>query len=103
MTPDRRELLLRRYAVRSAMFEAQAHAAPRSIERVASGKPLALSQRQTEVVQLMAYGSTSVEIATALSISLDTVKAHVANASQRLGTRNRASSVAVALRSGLIE
>ena len=51
----------------------------------------------------MAYGSTNVEIATALAISLDTVKAHMAHASERLGTSNRAGSVAVALRTGLIE
>jgi DNA-binding NarL/FixJ family response regulator len=111
MTPDRRALLLQRCAVRSAIFEAQLSEAraqagptePQLRERVGFAELLALSPRQTDVVQLAADGSTNVEIAATLAISLETVKAHMAHASERLGTRNRAGSVAVALRAGFIE
>jgi DNA-binding NarL/FixJ family response regulator len=106
MTPDRRALLLRRFAVRSAIFEAHARTGPERpvlIERVRFAEPHALSPRQTDVVQLVADGSTNVEIAEALAISLETVKAHMAHVSERLGTRNRAGAVAVALRAGFID
>jgi two-component system NarL family response regulator len=106
MTPDRRALLLRRFAARSALFEAQVQTGrnlPGSIERDHLAEPLALSPRQTAVIQLTADGATNAEIATALAISLETVKAHIANVSERLGTRNRAGSVGVALRAGFID
>lgn len=105
MTPERRALLLRRCAVRSAIFDT--HIQPRiEVPESLLRAPLdehALTSRQTAVIQLVADGSTNGEIATTLAISLETVKEHMARASGRLGTSNRAGSVAVALRSGLID
>ncbi|NUW31893.1 response regulator transcription factor [Nonomuraea sp. SMC257] len=49
----------------------------------------ALSEREAEVVRAVARGRTNQEIAAELSISLSTVKGHVAGVLAKLGARNR--------------
>lgn len=49
----------------------------------------ALTEREEEVLLAVARGSTNAEIADELSITLSTVKAHVANLMGKLGARNR--------------
>lgn len=49
-----------------------------------------LTERQIEVVQLVARGLSNKEIARALGISTRTVEDHVSNARKRLGKGNRA-------------
>ena len=61
-----------------------------------------LSEREREVLRLLAEGFRSEEIAQRLFISEHTVRAHVAKATTRLGARTRTQAVAIALRSGLI-
>lgn len=48
-----------------------------------------LSAREEEVLRTLARGSTNQEIASALHISLSTVKTHVASLMDKLGARNR--------------
>lgn len=62
-----------------------------------------LSQREREVLTLIAAGADSDQIAEQLTISPATVKTHVKNAHQRLGARNRAHAIAMALKRGLID
>jgi PAS domain S-box-containing protein len=62
----------------------------------------ALSRREREVVQFVALGSTSAEIAEELRIAPDTVRTHVRNAMTKVGARSRAQLVAKALGDGLI-
>ena len=62
-----------------------------------------LTDRETEVLRLLARGRTNAEIATELFISLGTVKTHVANVQQKLGARNRVESAAWAWETGLLE
>jgi DNA-binding CsgD family transcriptional regulator len=57
-----------------------------------------LSPRQREIVDLVAEGRTSKEIAVALGISESTVNWHLANAFERLGASSRAEAVALAIR-----
>lgn len=52
-----------------------------------------LSERERAVLGLMAEGATNSEIAAQLSISLSTVKSHVAQIMRKLGTRNRANAI----------
>lgn len=47
-----------------------------------------LSTRQREVCELVATGKTEAEIATALGISINTVKLHKSLAYRKLGVRN---------------
>ncbi|NUW41962.1 response regulator [Nonomuraea rhodomycinica] len=49
----------------------------------------ALSEREAEVVRAVARGRTNQEIAAELSISLSTVKGHIAGVLAKLGARNR--------------
>jgi PAS domain S-box-containing protein len=59
-----------------------------------------LSDREREVVRLVALGETSPEIADALSISTNTVRKHVTAAMRKVGARSRAHLVAKVLAAG---
>ena len=59
-----------------------------------------LSDRELEVVRLVALGSTGREIADELGIAHDTVRTHVRNAMGKVGARSRAHLVAKALGEG---
>ena len=61
-----------------------------------------LSEREVEVLQLMAKGSANKEIAVSLSITDSTVKTHVANIFQKLDVRGRTEAVTHALQMGII-
>ena len=62
-----------------------------------------LSDRELQVLQLLAYGHTNKEIATELTISQQTVKSHVIHIFQKLGACDRTEAVAIALRRGIVE
>ena len=57
----------------------------------------ALSARQDQVLQLVAQGRTTCEIAEALVISERTVQRHIADIYDRIGVRNRSEATAYAL------
>ncbi|MET3898381.1 LuxR family quorum sensing-dependent transcriptional regulator [Devosia sp. UYZn731] len=61
-----------------------------------------LTPREKEVIRLSADGLTSQEIALQLGMSPRTVNQHVDNVADKLGTRNRAHTVAEAIRHGLL-
>jgi len=62
-----------------------------------------LTQRETEVLRLIAAGETNKAIAAALVISEHTVARHVQNMLQKLGFSSRASLAAFAVKQGLAE
>jgi DNA-binding NarL/FixJ family response regulator len=62
----------------------------------------ALSRRENDVLQLMARGMDTRQIAAELGISAQTVKTHVARLYTRMGTRDRTQTVASAIRRGLV-
>ena len=53
-----------------------------------------LTAREFEVLQLLATGQSNRDIATALFVSLDTVKKHVSRVLDKLGAANRTEAVA---------
>lgn len=61
-----------------------------------------LTDRQREVLQLIAEGHTTKEIAHILSISIKTVETHRGHIMQRLNTYDVASLVKIAIRTGLV-
>ena len=65
--------------------------------------PEPLTERETEVLRLLAAGLTNREIAEQLVVSPETVKKHIANIYGKLGTRNRTEAVARARQLDLIE
>ena len=62
----------------------------------------ALSQREVEVLRLLATGKSNRDIADVLYISLNTVATHVRNILTKTGTANRTEAAAYALRHGLL-
>lgn len=62
-----------------------------------------LSQRETEVLDLIAKGSTNREAAKQLFISEATVKTHLLHAYAKLGVNDRAAAVAVAFSRGYLK
>ncbi len=62
-----------------------------------------LTRRQREILQLLADGESATVAARELDLSEETVKTHTKNAVARLGARNRAHAVAIALRESLID
>ncbi len=63
----------------------------------------ALSEREVEVLQLMARGSANKQIASDLSITESTVKTHVANIFQKLEVGHRTEAVTKAMSQGIIK
>ena len=62
-----------------------------------------LTQREREVVQLIAEGRTTKEIATKLAVSEKTVESHRSNILRRLGLHSAVDVVRYAIRNHLIE
>ena len=60
-----------------------------------------LSERETEVLRLMASGANNAEIADALIVSERTVKSHVGAIFTKLGVRDRAGAIVVAFEAGV--
>jgi DNA-binding NarL/FixJ family response regulator len=70
--------------------------------RATSSPPSPLSDREQEVLQLLANGQTNKEIAATLFVSEATVKTHVENILRKLGVADRTQAVAEAFRRGLV-
>ncbi|MGZ4153414.1 MAG: response regulator [Actinomycetota bacterium] len=67
------------------------------------GDAAALSRREKEILQKVAYGATTKEVAHDLGISPHTVKTHLERIFEKLGANDRAQAVAIAIRTGLVE
>ena len=67
-----------------------------------SGDAIRLSSREQEVATLLVDGASNKVIARELDISVHTAKFHVTAVLDKLGARNRADAVAIALREGVV-
>ncbi len=65
-------------------------------------QPDPLTERETEILRLMAGGYSNKEIANALNVAEGTVKNHVSNVLSKMGVRDRTRAVLKALEAGLI-
>ncbi len=65
--------------------------------------PLPLSDREVEILQRVAYGASTREVAEELGISTHTVKTHMDRIFEKLEANDRAQAVAIAVRSGIID
>ncbi len=61
-----------------------------------------LTEREAEVLRLMATGMSNVEISEQLFVSVQTVKTHVGNVLSKLGARDRTQAVIVAYETGFV-
>ncbi|MER5556901.1 response regulator transcription factor [Streptomyces sp. NPDC002793] len=76
------------------------------LDRVRNGGDVpdrAITEREEEILKLVAEGHSSKEIAGMLVISVKTVERHRANLLQKLGLRDRLELTRYAIRAGLIE
>jgi DNA-binding NarL/FixJ family response regulator len=76
--------------------------AGRLIGRVRRPPPDALSERELEVLRLVAGGATNREVAARLFISEATIKTHLLHIYGKLGVRDRAGAVGEAYERGLL-
>ncbi|QKK03521.1 MAG: response regulator transcription factor [Pseudomonadota bacterium] len=65
-------------------------------------QPDPLTERETEILRLMAGGYSNKEIAGALNVAEGTVKNHVSNILSKMGVRDRTRAVLKALEDGVI-
>jgi DNA-binding NarL/FixJ family response regulator len=65
-------------------------------------KTPALSKREREILQKVADGATTRQVATDLGISPHTVKTHLERIFEKLGANDRAQAVAIAIRMGVV-
>lgn len=95
------------------VVEAARHAAisPRSfvsaglvhaMVRRSSPESMRLSDREHEVLKLLADGLSAAAIGARLYLSESTAKSHIAKIYQRLGAQNRAQALVTAMRTGLL-
>jgi len=64
--------------------------------------PETLTERETEVLRLLAQGQSNKEIASTLTIGEKTVKTHVSNILSKLGVQSRTQAALYAVRIGLV-
>lgn len=90
-----------------AAVEGQVQLTPQAAARlmqVVSGpqSPQPLTERETEVLRLLAQGQANKQIARSLSIAEKTVKVHVSNILSKLGVQSRTQATLYAIRIGLV-
>lgn len=93
-------------AIKSAAA-GQVQLTPRAAARLmqavsAPESPVDLTERETEVLRLMARGQSNKQIAHSLHISEKTVKTHVSNILSKLGVQSRTQATLYAIRVGLV-
>ena len=76
--------------------------AARLLDRLSDPQGGELSEREREVLHLLVSGASNKGIAQDLSLSENTIKAHISHIFNKLGVQSRAEAVAVALQRGLV-
>ncbi|GAA4480184.1 response regulator transcription factor [Microbacterium panaciterrae] len=97
LAPEVTRRVLRRFV--DAPTPAERHAPATALPRAALPEPL--TDREAEVLRLVAEAWSNAEIATELFIGEATVKTHVSRILQKLGARDRVQAVVLAHRLGL--
>jgi DNA-binding NarL/FixJ family response regulator len=69
--------------------------------RTAVARPAGLTEREIEILQLIADGRTNAEIAEALVLSVRTVERHITNAYAKIDARGKADATAFVLKHGI--
>ena len=72
------------------------------LSEVDGPKTTPLSKREREILQKVADGSTTRQVATELGISPHTVKTHLERIFEKLSANDRAQAVAIAIRTGIV-
>jgi DNA-binding NarL/FixJ family response regulator len=91
----------------NAAAEGRVHLAPEAAARLmrevrAPESPEALTERENDVLMLVAQGKANKQIASELYVSEKTVKAHVSSILMKLGVQSRTQAALHAVRTGLV-
>jgi DNA-binding NarL/FixJ family response regulator len=91
-------------AAAAGQVQLSPEAAARLVREVrAPESPDTLTERETDVIQLLAQGKANKEIALALDIGEKTVKTHVSNILMKLGVQSRTQAALYAAQIGLAQ
>jgi two-component system, NarL family, response regulator LiaR len=90
-----------------AAVEGQVQLTPQAAARLmqvvsAPESPQPLTERETDILRLLAQGQANKQIARSLSIAEKTVKVHVSNILGKLGVQSRTQATLYAIRIGLV-
>ncbi|MBV9165090.1 MAG: response regulator transcription factor [Solirubrobacterales bacterium] len=88
-------------AVTKRLLDQVARRLPTAVQRDTRSL-VELTEREREVLRLLAVGMSNAEIAAALVVSEPTVKTHVSNVLQKLGLRDRVQAVIYAYENGVV-
>ncbi|HTJ47007.1 MAG TPA: HD domain-containing phosphohydrolase [Kofleriaceae bacterium] len=102
LTIDAAAAELRAMAARGALCPDAVDAVLASDSPSRAKKPGALTERELEVLRLVARGLTNKEVASALSISTKTAGHHVQHIFEKLGVTTRAGATMAAMQRGLV-
>ncbi|MGI8524146.1 MAG: response regulator [Nocardioides sp.] len=72
------------------------------LQRGGSAGATELTEREREVLSLVADGLSNAAIADSLTVSVHTVRNHIANLSSKLGAHSKLEALSIALRQGLL-
>ncbi len=89
-------------SVTRRLLDTFAHRLPRA-DATGSAALVDLTERELEVLRLMAAGRSNAEIAGDLFVSETTVKTHVSRVLMKLGLRDRVQAVVFAYETGLVQ
>ncbi|RBY90098.1 DNA-binding response regulator [Blastococcus sp. TBT05-19] len=73
------------------------------LRRQGGGRGAELTEREREILDLLATGLSNADIAQQLTISVHTVRNHVANLSAKLGAHSKLEVLSIAVREGLVD
>jgi DNA-binding NarL/FixJ family response regulator len=91
-------------AAAAGQVQLSPEAAARLVREVrAPESPEALTERETDVLKLLAQGKANKEIAAELTIGEKTVKTHVSNILMKLGVQSRTQAALYAAQTGLAQ
>jgi DNA-binding NarL/FixJ family response regulator len=96
----RRDLLSTIRTVHAGGKGISAEVAEELAKHVLEGNP---SERELEILKLVADGTSNREIASSLGLTEATVKSHVKNVMTKLGANDRTHAVLIAMRRGFID
>ena len=87
---------------REALIDLEEYLAGASRRRFEPRLTAELTEREREVLELLADGLTTAEVAGRLSLSQHAVRSRVKAALAKLGARNREHAIAIAIREGAV-